>query len=190
VALAAALVAACGGGNPTATGAGAGATTGATTSGGGGGAALPTGVPVTDVLKLCNLLGPGDFAAAGIAGAGTVTANYDDGGAGYCTYTTTSAAQGGIEFDAFVDASAADAQSTYDTITQETDQTLTPVTIPGADAAVAAEGTPGDPAKFAAVVVRKGNLSFTIGVPSTEGVLLQLTALSTLVLARAAAVTG
>jgi hypothetical protein len=167
------VVAACGGGP--------GATTAGATSGTGGN--QPTGGPVTDLTRLCDLLGPGDFAAVGIEGAGAVTANTDGPGSAYCVYKGTSAATGGIEFDVFVDE---DAKGTFDTIVGETASSLTPLPLPGVDEAVGTDGTAGQTDAYATIVVRKANLVFTIAAPGGSGMQAKLGALVAVVLARAA----
>ena len=170
LALAGAVLAACGG---------ATATPGATGASGG----QPTGGPVTDLTKLCDLIGPGDFATVGIEGAGTVTANTDGPGSAYCVFKGTSAATGGIEFDVFVDE---DAEGTYDTIVDETTGTLTPLPIPGVDEASGTDGTAGQADAYATIIVRKGPLVFTIAAPGGPGTALKLSTLAGLVIARAA----
>jgi hypothetical protein len=176
------LLAACGGG-PSPTGPAGGTQPPA----GGGGA---TGGPVTDASRLCDLLGPGDFAAAGIAGAGAPTVNSDGPGSAYCVFAGTSTATGGIEFDAFVEANATDAAATFETIVTESGVDLQEIAVPGADEALGYDGVAGEAEDFAAVVVRKGNLVFTVGAPGGEGMATKLAALATLVLARGAALAG
>jgi hypothetical protein len=172
-----ALVAACGGGTATN---GPGATTTATGPGGGG---QPTGAAVTDLTKLCDLLGPGDFATVGIAGAAAPTMNTDGPGSAYCVYAGESAATGGIEFDVFVDE---DAEGVFDTIVDGTSGDLGSVTIPGVDAAVGTDGVAGRADGYGTVVVRKGPLVFTIAAPGGPGTTLKLSTLAGIVIARAA----
>jgi hypothetical protein len=172
-----ALVAACGGGASTS---GPGATTAATGPGGGGQA---TGAPVTDLTKLCDLLGPGDFAAVGINGAAAPTVNSDGPGSAYCVYAGQSAATGGIEFDVFVDE---DAEGVFDTIVAESSGELTPATIPGVDEALGTDGVAGQADGYGTVVVRKGPLVFTIAAPGGPGTALKLSGLAAVVIARAA----
>ena len=184
------LLAACGGGGAS-TGTPAGAPTGApagTTGGGTAGAGtLATGMPVTDMTRLCDLLGAGDFAAAGITGAGAPTANTDGPGTAYCVYAGQSAGTGGIEFDIFVGADAAD---TYETILGEVSGTMQPITIPGVVKAVATEGTEGQTDAPASVVVQTSNLAFTIAAPAGDAVAAKLAALAALVVARGAGLEG
>jgi hypothetical protein len=179
------LVAACGGGGAS-TAAPGGAATGAP-AGTAGAGTLATGMAVTDVTKLCDLLGAGDFAVAGITGAGTVTANTDGPGTAYCVYSGESAGTGGIEFDIFVGADAAD---TYETILGEVGGDMQPITIPGVVKAVATEGTVGKPDAPASVVVQTSNLAFTIAAPAGEGVAARLATLAALVIARGVGLQG
>ena len=185
----AALVAACGGGAVTSTSAPGGGTNqpgGATSAPGGGGTGQATGAPVTDLTKLCDLLGPGDFSSVGINGASVATVNSDGPGSAYCTFTAQSAAQGGIELDVFVDD---DAASTYQTILDE----IGPVNdfpIPGVDESAGTDGVAGQADKPASVVVRKGKLVFTIAAPGGTNNSLALTQLALLVLARGAGLAG
>jgi hypothetical protein len=128
---------------------------------------------------VCALLGPGDFSAAGIAGAHTPTESPDGSGGNYCVYSGRSSATGGIEFDAFV----IDGPSTYQTIVGEVGPvtSISAADLPGADEAgvnLADEGG------SASIVVRKGNLSFDIGFQAGSNARTQLIALAALVLQR------
>ena len=140
---------------------------------------------MTDLTKLCDLLGPGDFAAAGIPGAGTPTVNSDGPGSAYCVYAGQSGATGGLELDVFVDAEGA--EDTFDTIIGESGSTMDAISIPGAgvDEAVATDG--GD---YAAIAVRRGALVFTISGPAGAGMSAKLAALAATVLARGAGLAG
>jgi hypothetical protein len=192
------VLAACGGGAgpttaPGAATTGPGSTTGAaaTTAPGGvtagpGGGSLATGGPITDVTKLCGLLGPGDFEQLTITGAGTATVNSDGPGSAYCSFTAVSAAQGGIEFDVFV---GDDPDGTYNTILGETTG-LAPSTIAGSDKSAMTAGVEGQVDKPAAVLVQKGKLVFTIAVPAGLYREAALNALSLIVLSRSAGLTG
>ena len=169
-----------------ATGVPGGATSAPATSAGGGTAAGATGVPVTDITKLCDLLGPGDFTALTIPGAGTATVNTDGPGSAYCSFTAVSAAQGGIEFDVFV---GDDPNGTYNTILGETSG-LAPTTMAVADKAAMTAGVQGQADKPAAVLVQKGKLVFTIAVPAGLYREAALNALALIVLSRGAGLTG
>jgi hypothetical protein len=156
-----------------------GAATSIPTSGGGSSA---TGIPVVSGGDLCSLLGPGDFAAAGVGGGRAPTENPDGTGGYYCTYTDASGATGGIEFDAFI----GDPVGTYQTIVGETG-TLTAVStgdLPGTDqAGVNLNGTGG----MAAIVVRKGQLIFDMSFPTNPNARTQLISLARIVLQRGGA---
>jgi hypothetical protein len=170
-ALAMTLVAACGGGG-----------TGPTPATG-----LPTGKPVTDLTKLCELVGPGDWSSVGIAGAGTPTTNSDGPGSAYCVYAGQSAGTGGIEFDVFVDE---DSASTFQTVKDEIGGDLISLPLPGADEVVATDGVAGKADRPAGLALRKGNLVVVLGAPGGTGVSAKLAALAALVVARAAGLTG
>ncbi|HJP89393.1 MAG TPA: hypothetical protein VJ850_10200 [Candidatus Limnocylindrales bacterium] len=195
------VLAACGGGGSAATSNPGGATSapgGATSApvataaapstagGGGGGGAGATGGPVTDVTKLCDLLGAGDFSSVAIEGAGAATVNSDGPGSAYCSFTAASAAQGGIEFDAFV---GDDPNGTYNTVLAETTG-LAPTTMAVADKAAMTAGVQGQADKPAAVLVQKGKLVFTIAVPAGLYREAALNALALIVLSRSTGLTG
>lgn len=149
--------------------------------------AQPTGGTVTDDTRLCDLLGPGDFDAAGITGAGTQTVNSDGPGSAYCVYAGTSAATGGIEFDVFIDD---DPASVYTTIVGEDAAELTAIDVEGADVAEGWDGTSGQADSFGRIIVRAGKLVFTIAAPGGDGVAAQLATLADLVVERGAGLTG
>jgi len=178
------ILAGCSGGGGTGTG---GPATGAAATKAGNTGGLPTGAPVTDLTALCDLLGPGDFAAVGIEGAGPPTKSSDGPGSAYCVYKGISAAKGGIELDVFVDP---DAEGTFTTITEETAAELTDLPLPGVDQAVGTDGTAGVEEDFATVVIRKGNLVFTIAAPGGPGMTAKLLGLGGIVVARGAGLVG
>jgi hypothetical protein len=178
----ASTIVACGGGS-TATTSPGGATTPPSSASTGG---LPTGGPVTDIAKLCDLLGPGDFAAVGISGTGAPTVNSDGPGSAYCTYTGATGANGGVELDVFVDD---DAAGTYQTILGEI-SSVAPLELPGVDEAAGGDGIAGEPDQPASIVVRKGKLVFTIAAPGGPNNSLMLETLAALVLARGAGLAG
>jgi hypothetical protein len=142
---------------------------------------------VIDDTRLCELLGPGDFDAAGINGAGAPTVNSDGPGSAYCVYAGTSAATGGIEFDALIDD---DPATIYEAIASEGDAELSAIDVVGADVAEGWDGTSGQFEKFGRIIVRAGKLVFTIGVPGGDGTAAQLATLADLVVERAAGLTG
>ena len=177
-------LAACGGGSGTSPTASAAAAPGGTPAPAGGGQA--TGMPITDVARLCDLLGPGDFDAVGIAGTEAPTANSDEPGSAYCAYTAASAANGGVEFDVFV---GDDPAGTYQTILGEIGS-VAPSDLAGVDEAASADGIAGQPDKPATVVARRGKLVFTIAAPGGPNNSVMLEQLAALVLARGAGLAG
>ncbi len=150
------------------------------------GSGLPTGAPVTDTAKLCDLLGPGDFEAVGITGTDVPTATSDEPGSASCGYTAAGAANGGVELDVFV---GEDAAGTYQAILAGSGS-VAPTDIPGVDEAAAGDGIAGEPDQPASIVVRKGSLVFTIAAPGGPNNSLLLEQLAALVLARGAALAG
>jgi hypothetical protein len=192
------ILAACGGGGAPSTsqpGAATSAPGGATAAPGGatsapaatgGTGSLATGGPVTDLTKLCDLLGPGDFTNLTILGAGTATVHSDGPGSAYCSFTGTSAAEGGIEFDVFV---GDDADGTYNTIMGEATG-LEPATVAGSDKSAITAGVEGQADKPAAVLVKKGKLVFTIAIPAGLYRKAAVNALALIVLSRGAGLTG
>ena len=166
--------------NPTTSSAGA-----ASPVSGGGGA---VGGPVAAGADLCGLLGPGDFAAAGVTGAGKPTENNQDNSNVYCVYAGKSAGTGGIEFDAFLAGSAADSKASYDSVAAPMLDFAGEgkAAFPDADGAVVRNDIPGP---YAGIAIWKGKLVFTIGIPSTLTSKVQLVVLAKLVLQRAAALT-
>ena len=177
------LLAACGGASSPATSGGASPGAG----GGATGAPGATGRPVSGGGDLCALLGPGDFAAAGIGGAAAPSVNSTEPGAAYCVYAGTSAATGGIELDVFVASAAADSPATFRTAMEgmsDADQAATRALLGTVDAAAFDPAVEGN---FAAILVEQGKLVFTIGVPASASAKDQLVGLAKLVLQRASA---
>jgi hypothetical protein len=133
-------------------------------AGGGGGG---TGGPVAAGGDLCKLLGPGDFAAVGVADASGPTENPTDPLNNYCVYRGKSSATGGIEFDVSVSDTAADAQGVFPSMFGEGEfvaSDVSNVELAGADEArlgLPNAETSTDPAIIA---VRKGKLTFNIGM--------------------------
>jgi hypothetical protein len=151
----------------------------------GGPLATGLGGPIAKSGDLCGLLGPGDFAAAGIAGADTPVENYDDSGNYYCVYAGDAGATGGIEFDAFV----GNPSNAYQSMTtsagiQSADATSQ---LAGADKAGTVLNGPGG---MAAIAVCAGQFCFDIEAPTTPGVRDQLLALARLVIQRGSGLTS
>lgn len=148
---------------------------------------LPVGRAVSDDTRMCDLLGPGDFEVAGIPGAGLPEATTDGPGTAYCVYAGESGAAGGIELDAFVDE---DPARLYDVIRNEGSVALESHEIPGADRAEGWEGVAGEPASFARMLVRTGNLVFAMSAPGGPGMDERLAELAALVVTRGSALAG
>jgi hypothetical protein len=158
-----------------------------------GGGAVGAAVAAGD--DLCKLLGPGDFANAGVPGAAGLTENNQPPSAYYCVYRGKSSATGGIELDLGLEATAADAQTGFPQWFAEFDPSNdTPVSIAGADqAALSLPPTEGS-SEPALIGVRKGRLTFVIGVgtpfANAHQVGEQLKTLAGLVMQRATALGG
>lgn len=141
-----------------------------------------TGGPVARGGQLCEMLGAGDFSEAGVMGAGTPKVSSDEAGGYYCVYSGKSGATGGIEFEAFT----GDPVGTYQTIEGETG-TLTELSasdLQGADQAGVNLNAAG---AMAVIVVRSGQLTFDIYVPSATQAKSELIGLAALVLQRGSA---
>ena len=134
---------------------------------------------------LCGLLGPGDFTAAGVPGAGVPTLNGNGSTEAYCVFAGTSSATGGIELDAFT-GTAADAASTYQTVLGES-ATAGESARAGLSGADDASINLADTGGSATIAVRSGGLVFALGVPRSAAARSQLLVLARLVLDRAAA---
>jgi hypothetical protein len=142
------------------------------------------GGPVQPGETLCGLLGPGDFTAAGVPGAGVPSLNGNGATEAYCVYAGTSSATGGIEFDAFT-GTTADAASTYATVLgQSATGQPAAADLAGVEQASIDLGAEGG---SVTVVVRAGRLVFDIGFPKTGAGRNQLLVLAKLVLDRATA---
>ena len=133
---------------------------------------------------LCGLLGPGDFTAAGIPGAGPPVENFDDAGNYYCVYAGDSGATGGIEFDAFV----GDPAGAYKTMAESAGITAADATaeLAGVDKAGTILNGPGG---MAAIAVCEGQLCFDVELPTTSGSRAELIALAGIVLQRGSGLT-
>ena len=162
-----------GGGSHATIAAGASATAGGSVAGGAIGGTVAAGG------DFCELLGPGDFAAVGVSGAGAPIKNTDGPTDAYCVYSGVSGATGGIEFDIFI----GDPASTYQLILQNGGILGSDATgeLPGVDAAGTQLNGPG---RMAAIGVEKGQMTFDIDVPTGPNARAQLISLAKLVLQR------
>jgi hypothetical protein len=143
------------------------------------------GGPVQPGETLCGLLGPGDFTAAGIPGAGVPTLSGNGSTEAYCVFAGTSSATGGIELDAFT-GTASDAVATYATVLGESASTGESVVADLSGAADASMNL-ADAGGSATIAVRAGKLVFALGLPKTDSARTQLLVLARLVLDRAVA---
>jgi len=159
-------------------------------------AAMVTGCAGKDTAStsaptdLCELLGPSDFAAVGVTGAGAPSSNSTPPTDYYCVYAGRSSFTGGIEFDAFLSPTPEAATAVFETVVKEGGQSPNPDRGPelGADQAVLATDSPGDPGPVATIAVRKGKLVFSVGFPSGPQAEDQLLKLARVVLERAAGI--
>jgi hypothetical protein len=207
--LAALTLAACGGGGGATTKPGATAAPGGgppvTTSPGGaatpasGGGALPPpissgalGKPAADLGGLVGVLGPGDFGAVGIPGAGNPSDNPLSPADHYLVYAGKSGGTGGIEFDIFVGDTAADVQGSCAGsdagILDPGGIGMTALGPPGADEALLQTGLGNaSDGMYAGLCARKGKVWFVLTVPDSPSSQAQLIALAKLVMQRTAA---
>ena len=158
-----------------------GATPSATIGAAGTGA---LGGPVAKGGNFCDILGPGDFAAVGVSGAGTPRKNSDGAADAYCVYSGISGATGGFEFDIFIGDPIASYQQIVTNGALVADTTGD---LPGVDAVGTVMNGPGN---MAAIGVRKGAMTFDIDVPTGPGARTQLIALAKLVLQRSTALSS
>jgi hypothetical protein len=147
----------------------------------------PTGQPITGPSQFAQVLGPGDFAALGIAGAAQPTVNTTGcaPNCAYVVYSGTSSADGGIEFDIFNYDTTADAASDFSGGTLNRLDAASLAAL-GADDAQLQLAVPGNSAtiKVDELSVLKGKLWFDLGIPSNAKGKSQLLALAALVLKR------
>lgn len=104
-----------------------------------------------------------------------------DGRSVYCTFTRASGAMGGIEYDAFL---ADDPLACQLTIMGEGTGGYAPADLPGVDDGLISLSVVSGGPPFARILVRRGNLIFTIAVPTGPRAQEQLTRLAQIVLER------
>jgi hypothetical protein len=130
-----------------------------------------------------------DFQTLGTSVSSKPTINLDDSGASaYCVYRGKSGATGGVELDVFYPAgSDADkiANTWKATLESDPGAQYEPENVPGADESVYSLSVPqpGELA-FAANAVRRGDLIFSISLPSSPQAHTELLKLSEFVLSR------
>ncbi|HEV3154433.1 MAG TPA: hypothetical protein VGZ02_11565 [Candidatus Baltobacteraceae bacterium] len=139
--------------------------------------------------QMC-VLAPADVRAAGLPATAKPRMNPDQHGqSAYCTYNGVSGAYGGVELDVFYPAgdTPPDVMQAFTTVMREDPQPggYLPVPLPGADEARLGLRIPSAGHKpFAAIDVRRGDLVFTISIPTGPHAKAQLLHLSALVLSR------
>ncbi len=146
---------------------------------------------MTDAGHLADLLGPGDFAAAGVPGAGTPTVNAPEAGSVYVVYAGKSGATGGIEFDAYAGDTAVGAGDVFAPMSGPLldFEGSGKAAFPEADDAKLRTDNPIDGGgEWAGIAIQKGRLVFLITIPASDAAASQLVTLAKLVLARAAAI--
>ncbi len=149
------------------------------------GQVLATGVPVPVLSDGCRLLGPGDFAAAGVAGAG-IPQPIAGAASAACRYAPTNGSVDAIELRVLHGTDAADAARLFVTpLDAPRDEGAGRKALPEVDDAVL-QLTDDYGQAFALLAVRKGRLCFSIGFTPGEHPADQLVSLARLVLARAA----
>ncbi len=158
------------------------------TGGGSGGGA--TGGSVTDAGHLADLLGPGDFAAVGVAGAGTPTVNAPEAGSAAIVYAGRSGGTGGIELDVVVGESADGMADVFSSMSAPflDFEGRGKADLPQADEAMLRTDNPIDGGgEWAGIAVHKGRLVFLIAIPASDEAESQLVSLARLVLDRGSA---
>ena len=147
------------------------------------------GGPITkgSGAAMCGALTRADFAAAGLPTNARPDANVQDNGqSAYCVYRGRSGATGGVELDVFWPAGAdpAAVRATEQTVLAEDAGMYVPAALAGADEARVATALQSGGPRFAAIVVRRGDLVFTISLPAGPQARAQLLRLSALALRR------
>lgn len=140
-------------------------------------------VTAETTARLKSALTVDDLRAVGLAPdlAAPVVNAEPDGRGVYCTFTRASGAMGGIEYDAFL---ADDPLGCQLTVMGEGTGGYAPADLPGVDdGLIGLSITSGGP-PFARILVRRGNLVFTIAIPTGPKAQEQLVRLSKVVLER------
>lgn len=138
---------------------------------------------------LC-VLTQADFARAGLHVNAKPSVNLDGTANAYCTYSGRSGATGGLELDVFFPAgsSPGEVTNTVNTILGSEGASVAKQyvkeNVPGADESLVALTLKSNGPAFAANMVRKRDLVFTLSLPSGPNAAKQLIQLSKLVLAR------
>ncbi len=146
------------------------------------------GHAVTDPDQLSSLLGPGDFSAVGVAGAGEPTVNGTEPGAVAAVYSGASGATGGIELDVVVGDSPTGMGDVFASMAAPLldFEGKGRTELPMADDAQVRTDNPLDSGgTWAGIAVQKGRLVFLISIPGSPAAEGQLVSLAKLVLERA-----
>ncbi len=134
---------------------------------------------------MCNALTVADFKSVGIMNASPPKANIqEDGVSAYCTYAGKSSATGGIELDVFYGMDLTDAKATEETAIEDVRSALKPIQIAGTDNAQWSPNAVAGGPPFATIVVRRGGLVFSLGIPSSPNAQAQLLKLTEIILKR------
>jgi hypothetical protein len=152
--------------------------------------ASPPPITKSTGAKMC-VLTQSDFRAVGLSVNARPSADIEqDGDSAYCVYRGKSGAAGGVELDVFYPAGSTprDVQQTFQTVSNaDPDAQYEPHDVSGADRAVFSLTVPQDGnAPFAANVVQRGDLVFSISVPNGPDAKKQLQHLGEIVLVRLA----
>jgi hypothetical protein len=145
-------------------------------------------VPPRSGAQMC-VLSPADFRTFGtVVFSNPVVHVEQDGENVYCVYRGKSGATGGVELDVFYPAGAtrSDVAQTFKTVmSEDPGAQYQPESVPGADESMISLNVPSPGYfPFAANDVRRGNLVFTISLPSSPLAKTELLRLSEIVLAR------
>jgi hypothetical protein len=144
-------------------------------------------VPKSSGAKMC-VLTQADFKPYGTLVWTTPKVNLDGPASAYCVYREKSGATGGVELDVFFPAgdTPSDVEQTFKTVlASNPGANYLPEGVPGADESVYSLTVP-QPGyfPFAANAVRRGDLVFSISLPSSPVSKLELGKLSQIVLER------
>jgi hypothetical protein len=154
-------------------------------------AAQPSSAPgeLPTPERLASLLGPGDFEAVGLEGAGPPTFDAaGEPGSVYAVYAGLSGAAGGIEVDVFILPTVEDAAAMVTDPGLFSVDEATKAGMGAERAALIAEQATNDgTGQFDTLWVQKGRLVAAISIPTSERSPDQLVSLATQLLARSAA---
>jgi hypothetical protein len=165
--------------------------TGNAGSGASASAATPKAPPVpkSSGAKMC-VLTQADFKPFGTLVWSKPQVSLDNSASVYCTYRGPSGAKGGVELDVFYPAgdTLEEVQNTFKAVLgSDPGARYTPEAVPGADESVYSLSVPSPGYfPFAANAVRRGDLVFSISLPSSPMSKVEMSKLSEIVLQRLA----